>query len=80
MIQAQRDLATAEGNEVKARSTYAKALTQFQQVTATILADYHIELNDALQGKVTRSPNIPGTHDEPANSDASCKPARLGRR
>jgi outer membrane protein TolC len=65
VIQAQRDLATAEGNEVKARSTYAKALTQFQQVTATILADYHIEMNDALQGKVTRSPNIPGTHDEP---------------
>jgi outer membrane protein TolC len=66
LIQAQRDLATAEGNEVKARSTYAKALTQFQQVTATILSDYHIELNDALQGKVTRSPNIPGTKDEPA--------------
>jgi len=66
VIQAQRDLATAEGNEVKARSTYAKALTQFQQVTATILAEHHVELNDALQGKVTRSPNIPGTRDEPA--------------
>jgi outer membrane protein TolC len=66
VIQAQRDLATAEGNEVKARSTYAKALTQFQQVTATILTEHHVELNDALQGKVTRSPNIPGTHDEPA--------------
>ncbi|MGD0458986.1 MAG: TolC family protein [Terriglobia bacterium] len=66
VIQAQRDLATAEGNEVKARSTYAKALTQFQQVTATILAEHHVELNDALQGKVARSPNIPGTHDEPA--------------
>ena len=67
VIQAQRDLATAEGNEVKARSTYAKALTQFRQATGTILADYHIELNDALQGKVTRSPNIPGSHDEPVN-------------
>jgi outer membrane protein TolC len=66
VIQAQRDLATAEGNEVKARSTYAKALTQFQQVTATILAEHHVELNDALQGKVTRSPNIPGTREEPA--------------
>src|SRR5208283_6181601 len=31
VIQAQRDLATAEGNEVKAHSTYAKAITQFQQ-------------------------------------------------
>ena len=74
VIQAQRDLATAEGNEVKARSTYAKALTQFQQVTATILADYHVELNDALQGKVTRSPNIPGTHDEPATQTLPASP------
>jgi outer membrane protein TolC len=65
VIQVQRDLATAEGNEVKARSTYAKALTQFRQATGTILADYHIELNDALQGKVTRSPNIPGSQVEP---------------
>ncbi len=65
VIQAQRDLATAEGNEVKARSTYAKALTQFRQATGTILADYHIELSDALQGKVTRAPNIPGATEEP---------------
>ena len=74
VIQAQRDLATAEGNEVKARSTYAKALTQFRQATATILADYHIELNDALQGKVAHSPNIPGTHAEPAIQSAPVSP------
>ena len=66
VIQAQRDLSTAEGNEVTARSTYAKALTQFRQVTGTILSDYNIELNDALQGKVTRVPNIPGSADTPA--------------
>jgi outer membrane protein TolC len=65
VIQAQRDLTTAEGNEVQARSTYAKALTQFRQVTGTILADYNIELNDALQGKVTHAPNIPGSADTP---------------
>ena len=64
MIQSQRDVATAEGNEVKARSTYAKALTQFRQATGTILSDYHIELNDALQGRVTRAPNIPGSAEE----------------
>ena len=74
VIQAQRDLATAEGNEVKARSTYAKAITQFRQATGTILPDYHIELNDALQGKVTRSPNIPGTHDEPATQTPPLNP------
>jgi outer membrane protein TolC len=74
VIQAQRDLATAEGNEVKAHSTYAKAITQFQQATGTVLADYHIEMNDALQGKVTRSPNIPGAHDEPANPTPLASP------
>ena len=74
VIQAQRDLATAEGNEVKARSTYAKALTQFRQAAGTILADYHIELNDALQGKVTRAPNIPGSTDEPAQQTSPPKP------
>jgi outer membrane protein TolC len=64
LIQAQRDLATAQGNEVKARSTYAKAITQFQQATGTILADYQIELNDAVEGRVAHSPNIPGARDE----------------
>ena len=65
VIQAQRDLATAEGNEVKARSTYAKAVTQFQQATGTVLTNYHIELSDAVQGKVARVPNIPGSADTP---------------
>jgi outer membrane protein len=66
VIQAQRDLATAEGNEVQARSAYAKALTQFQQQTATILHRYNIEMSDAMSGKVARNPNIPGTPIEPA--------------
>ena len=66
VIQAQRDLATAEGNEVKARSTYAKAVTQMQQVTATVLPKYHIEMSDAISGQVERSPNIPGTPAPPA--------------
>jgi outer membrane protein TolC len=65
VIQAQRDLSTAEGNEVKAHSTYAKAVTQFQQATGTILSNYHIELNDALEGKVARVPNIPGSAEQP---------------
>jgi outer membrane protein len=74
VIQAQRDLATAEGNEVKARSTYAKAVTQYQQSTATILDTYHIEMNDAVQGKVTRPPNIPGTPSQPASSAPTAQP------
>jgi outer membrane protein TolC len=66
VIQAQRDLATAEGNEAKARSTYAKALTQFAQATATVLDKYHIEIAEAKSGQVTRAMNIPGTPTSPS--------------
>jgi outer membrane protein TolC len=74
VIQAQRDLAAAEGNEVKARSTYAKALTQFQQVTATILKTYNVELNDAIEGRVARAPNIPGTPEPTASLSNPLQP------
>lgn len=66
VIQAQRDLATAEGNGVLAHSTYAKAITQYEQSVGTILTDYNIELSDAVQGTVTKAPNIPGSADTPA--------------
>lgn len=61
VIQTQRDLAAAEGTEVTARSNYAKALTQMEQSTGTILAKNNIELSEAKQGHVNRNPNIPGT-------------------
>lgn len=64
VIQTQRDLATAEGNEVKAHDTYAKALTQYAQATATTLEHNHIEIADARKGEVSRPPNIPGTPEE----------------
>ena len=71
VIQAQRDLTTAEANEVKARSTYAKALTQFGEATGTILAKYHVEMTDALEGHVSRTPNIPGTQGKPITEKPS---------
>ena len=61
VIQAQRDLVTAEGNAAKAHATYAQALTTFQQATATILDKYNIQIADAKEGQVHRPPNIPGT-------------------
>jgi len=67
VIQAQRDLSTAEGNEVTARSTYAKALTQFDQQTGTILKKYNIELSDAISGHVEHAPNIPGSAETPVS-------------
>ena len=66
VIQAQRDLANVEGNGVTAHSTYAKAITAYRQAVGTILPDYQVELNDAVQGTVTRVPNIPGSAETPA--------------
>jgi outer membrane protein TolC len=65
VIQAQRDLETAQGNEITARSAYAKSITAFQQAEGTILADYNVELNDAIQGTVAHPPNIPGSAEGP---------------
>jgi len=63
---AQRDLTTAEGNEIKARSAYAKALTQFAQATGTVLAKLPVEMTDALEGHVSSTPNTPGTQEKRA--------------
>ena len=60
LIQDQRDLTTAEGNEAKAFQTFSAALTQFSQSTGTTLDRFHVELGDAKQGRVTHPPNIPG--------------------
>jgi outer membrane protein TolC len=62
VITAQRNLATAEGNVVRDRAAYAKALIQFEQATGTLLDRNNIELSEAVKGEVHRVPNIPGTH------------------
>ena len=74
VIQTQRDLATAEGNEVKAHSTYAKALTQLNQATATILDKHNIQLADAKDGRARRTPNIPGTPEPVVSPTAPNNP------
>jgi outer membrane protein TolC len=66
VITAQRNLATAEGNVVKDRAAYAKALIQYEQATGTLLDRNNISLSEAVDGEVHRAPNIPGTH-EPTN-------------
>ena len=61
VITAQRNLATAEGNVVKDRAIYAKALIQYEQATGTLLDRNNISLSEAVEGAVHRVPNIPGT-------------------
>ena len=64
VITAQRNLATAEGNVVKDRATYAKALIQYEQATGTLLDRNNISLSEAVEGEVRRVPNIPGTREQ----------------
>jgi outer membrane protein TolC len=61
VITAQRNLATAEGNVVRDRAAYAKALIQYEQATGTLLDRNNISLDEAVEGEVHRAPNIPGT-------------------
>lgn len=60
VITAQRNLATAEGNVVRDRAAYAKALIQYEQVTGTLVDRNNIELSEAVEGEVHRVRNIPG--------------------
>ena len=64
VITAQRNLATAEGNVVKDRAIYAKALIQYEQATGTLLDRNNISLSEAVEGEVHRVPNIPGTPEK----------------
>ena len=66
VITAQRNLATAEDHVLKARTAYAKALVDYEQATGTLLERNHIEMSEAVDGKVHHVPNIPSTH-EPTN-------------
>lgn len=56
VIQAQRDLAQAESNEVIAESVYAKAKVNLDVATGRLLSSYGISLDEARQGRVSRAP------------------------
>jgi outer membrane protein len=56
VIQAQRDLATAEGNLVAALSGYARAKVQLEYSTGEVLSDYSVSIDEALKGNVSRPP------------------------
>jgi outer membrane protein len=67
VILVQRDLVTAQSNEVAARSSYAKARVEMDRVTGQTLYNNNISMDDAVKGKVARPPNpIPDTVPTPA--------------
>ena len=56
VIQIQRDLATAQGNEVAAESNYIKARNNLDFVTGQILAVNKIDIDEATKGQVSKPP------------------------
>jgi outer membrane protein TolC len=60
VLQAQRDLGVAESSLVAAMSAYEKSRVELDRATGLTLTHNNIELQDAEQGQVRRSPQIPG--------------------
>jgi outer membrane protein len=56
VIQAQRDLATAQGTEVSALANYAQARTQLDAATGLVLDNNHVEIGEAKAGRVAKPP------------------------
>ncbi|HVB35285.1 MAG TPA: TolC family protein [Patescibacteria group bacterium] len=62
VILQERDLATAQGNEIKAKAGLLEAVVAFNQALGSpLLQLYDISVADANTGHVTPVPHIPGT-------------------
>ena len=78
VIQIQRDLTTAQGNEVVAESAYVKARNNLDFVTGQILAVNKIDMGEAYKGQVTRPPTPVPVLDQtppPAETHAPKNPS-----
>lgn len=61
VIQAQRDLTSAQANEVAALSAYARSRNDLERATGQTLVANSIEMDEALKGTVARPPStVPG--------------------
>jgi outer membrane protein TolC len=71
VIQAQRDLATAQGNLVAAESSYAQAKVQLEYSTGDVLDRYNVSIDDAVKGSVAHPPSAIPVVDEPKGPGSS---------
>jgi outer membrane protein len=75
VILIQRDLLTAQGNQVAAESNYVKARNNLDFVTGLILQTFNVDLGEAYRGQVSRPPSQipvvdPGTPPAPGTKRA----------
>lgn len=73
VLQQERNLAVAENNLIVAKATYAKDRANFSQIMANTLEHYGISLGDAVSGKVSQLPVIPGL-EAPKNTKEPAMP------
>jgi outer membrane protein TolC len=72
VIQAQRDLANAEGLEVQALANYAQARTQLEVATGSVLETNNVEISEAKSGRVAKGPApIPEINNNNNNAAAA---------
>jgi outer membrane protein TolC len=57
LIQIQRDMANARGNEVAAESSYIRARTNLDTILGTTLQVNHVSIEEARRGAVSRPPD-----------------------
>lgn len=76
VLQQQRNLATAENTLISALATYAKDRAAMYQILANTFEHYGISLGDAVSGKVTQVPNVPGLRPAPTDRPEPTLPAQ----
>jgi outer membrane protein len=59
VLQYQSQLATAESNLVNATVAYEKSRVELARATGTLLDEDHVNIDDAVRGQVTHTPNAP---------------------
>jgi outer membrane protein TolC len=65
VIQAQRDLATAQANQVAALSAYARARIEMDRAVGRTLESNNIVVDEAIKGRVARAPSALPVVDQP---------------
>ena len=56
VIQAQRDLATAQGAEVAALATYSRARVEMERATGQTIPANNIQVDEAMKGSISKPP------------------------
>ena len=74
VLQAQRDVATAESNLVAAMSAYEKSRVELDRVTGQTLPNNHIQLGEAEVGVVTTPLAVPYVVPRPPEQQPQAAP------